>query len=78
MTVWATPDDVLRGDPVIRKDREITDRAAQLAIIEACDVCRVALNDPESGYPYVVPLNFGEEVSGDDVTLYFHSARRGT
>lgn len=61
---------------MIRKDREITDRAEQLAIMEACDVCRVALNG-EDGYPYVVPLNFGVEVAGDEVTLYFHSARRG-
>ena len=61
---------------MIRKDREITDRTAQLAIMGACDVCRVCLNGAD-GYPYVVPLNFGEEVSGDDVTLYFHCARRG-
>lgn len=62
---------------MIRKDREISDLAEQLAIIEACDVCRVALNDSESGFPYVVPLNFGVDVEGDQVFLYFHSARRG-
>lgn len=62
---------------MIRKDREITDRAEQLAIIEACDVCRIALNDPASGFPYVVPLNFGVEAAGDDIYLYFHSAKRG-
>lgn len=62
---------------MIRKDREITDRTAQLAIVDACDVCRVCLNGAD-GYPYVVPLNFGVEVAGDDVTLYFHCARRGT
>lgn len=61
---------------MIRKDREISDRAAHLAIIDACDVCRVCLNG-EDGYPYVVPLNFGVEVAGDDVTLYFHCASRG-
>ena len=53
---------------MIRRDREIVDRAAQLAIVDACDVCRVCLNGAD-GYPYVVPLNFGVEVAGDDVTL---------
>ena len=48
---------------MIRKDREITDRSEQLAIMEACDVCRIALNG-EDGYPYIVPLNFGVEVDG--------------
>ena len=61
---------------MIRKDREIADRAEQLAIMEACDVCRVCLNG-DDGYPYVVPLNFGVEVEGDEVCLYFHSALRG-
>lgn len=62
---------------MLRKDREITDRAAQLAVVDACDVCRVCLNGAD-GYPYVVPLNFGVEVADDDVTLYFHCANRGT
>lgn len=62
---------------MIRKDREITDRNEQLDIMRACDVCRIALNDPENGVPYIVPLNFGLEVQGDDVYLYFHSARVG-
>ena len=62
---------------MIRKDREIADLDAQLAVIDACDVCRVCLNGAD-GYPYVVPLNFGVEVAGDDVTLYFHCANRGT
>lgn len=61
---------------MIRSDREITDRVAQLAIIDACDVCRVALNG-DDGYPYIIPLNFGVDVEGDQVYLYFHSARRG-
>lgn len=62
---------------MIRKDREITDRAEQLAIIEACGVCRIALNDPASGFPYVVPLNFGVDIAGDEIYLYFHSAKKG-
>ena len=48
-----------------RKDREITDREEILAIIRKCDVCRIALNDGD--YPYIVPLNFGLDVQGDQV-----------
>lgn len=61
---------------MIRAGREITDRAEQLAIMDACDVRRVALNGAD-GFPYIVPLNFGVEVEGDQVYLYFHSANRG-
>lgn len=62
---------------MIRKDREITDLGEQLAILRDCDACRIALNDPETGFPYVIPLNFGLDVEGEQVYLYFHSARRG-
>ncbi|MFR1171074.1 MAG: pyridoxamine 5'-phosphate oxidase family protein [Coprobacillus cateniformis] len=40
-----------------------------------CDVCRIALNDDE--YPYVVPLNFGLDVQGNQVFFYFHAAMEG-
>ncbi len=43
---------------MIRSDREIADRASQLAILDACDVCRIAVNG-DDGFPYIVPLNFG-------------------
>lgn len=58
-----------------RKDREITDLDRILAIIGRCRVCRVAFFD--GAYPYVVPLNFGAEVSDGRVVLYFHSAAAG-
>ena len=54
---------------MIRADREITDREQQLAILRDCDVCRIALNDPATGVPYIVPLNFGVDVEGDEVYL---------
>ena len=41
-----------------RKDREVADLEGQLAILEQCPVCRVAINDPASGVPYLIPLNF--------------------
>lgn len=66
----------MMGVMMIRADREIADRTEQLAIMDACDVCRVALNGAD-GFPYIVPLNFGVDVEGDQVYLYFHSANRG-
>lgn len=59
-----------------RKDREITDFHEIVSIIKACDVCRIAVND--GPFPYIVPMNFGVEVSGEQLILYFHSAKEGT
>lgn len=58
-----------------RKDREITEFDAMIDVIRKCDVCRIALNDGD--FPYIVPLNFGLEVQGEQVFLYFHAAREG-
>ncbi len=58
-----------------RKDREITDFNEMIEIIKKCDVCRIALNDEE--FPYIVPLNFGLDVQGEQVFLYFHAAMEG-
>lgn len=60
-----------------RTDREITDRQELLDVMARCDVCRLALND-ESGYPYVVPLNFGMEEREGTLYLLFHGALTGT
>ena len=61
-----------------RKDREVADLEGQLAILEQCPVCRVAINDPASGVPYLVPLNFGMAAGPQNLTLYFHCAPVGT
>ncbi len=58
-----------------RKDREITDFQEIIEIIKKCDVCRIALND--EGFPYIVPLNFGLDVEGEQVYFYFHAAMEG-
>ena len=58
-----------------RKDREITDFQEIIEVIKGCDVCRIALNDGD--YPYIVPLNFGLDVQGEQVFFYFHSAQEG-
>ena len=60
-----------------RTGREITDRQELLDVMARCDVCRLALND-ESGYPYVVPLNFGMEERDGTLYLLFHGAMTGT
>ncbi len=59
-----------------RSDREVTGFENLVAIMEKCDVCRIALN--QDGYPYIVPLNFGLKTEGQKVELYFHSALSGT
>lgn len=58
-----------------RNDREIRDFNEILEIIRTCDVCRIAFND--EGFPYIVPLNFGAEVRGEQVYFYFHGAMKG-
>jgi len=60
-----------------RAEREITDYADILSLIERCEVCRVALFDDE--FPYIIPLSFGYRYLSQDDTLelYFHSAQTG-
>ena len=59
-----------------RSDREVKEFKDIVAIMEQCDVCRIALN--HNGYPYIVPLNFGMKVEGAKIELYFHGAMEGT
>lgn len=58
-----------------RKDREISDKNEIEKIISQCKTCHVAMVD--EGKPYVIPLNFGYEISGSNLILYFHSAKAG-
>ena len=58
-----------------RKDREIKDFNEIIEIIRKCDVCRIALHDGD--FPYIVPLNFGLDVQGQQVFFYFHAAAEG-
>ena len=58
-----------------RRDREITDPEKMLAIVKACDCCRLGFVDDAGAY--IVPMNFGFEVQNGTITLYFHSAREG-
>jgi nitroimidazol reductase NimA-like FMN-containing flavoprotein (pyridoxamine 5'-phosphate oxidase superfamily) len=58
-----------------RSDREITDSAEIIKVIDRCKVCRIALSVHDQ--PYIVPLNFGYIYENDALTLYFHSAPSG-
>ena len=58
-----------------RKDREMTDRREIVDILGKCDVVRVGLRTPD--YPYIVPMNFGYEDDGENLTIWFHSAHEG-
>lgn len=62
-----------------RGEREVTDRAEMLEILESCDVCRLGLVDTAAASPeaYIVPMNFGIEVDGGRLTLWFHCASEG-
>lgn len=62
---------------MIRKDREITEYADIVKIVQRCHVCRLAFNDRQEGYPYVVPMNFGVAYNNEKLILAFHCAKRG-
>ena len=54
------------------KKRDLTFKPELERIIRKCEICNLAMVD-ESGFPYVLPMNFGFE--GD--YIYFHSAPAG-
>ncbi len=58
-----------------RKDREILDKGEIFDILSRCDTVRLGLYD--GGNPYVVPVSFGADIAGDEIVIYFHSAKRG-
>ena len=58
-----------------RKDREVTDFSKMIDILKSCDCCRLGLVDGNEAY--IVPMNFGYDVTADEVTLYFHCAKEG-
>lgn len=58
-----------------RAEREITDKAEVIKIIEKCDMCCLALSG--NNVPYIVPMNYGFAYENDRLTLYFHGAKEG-
>ena len=58
-----------------RKDREVTNINEILQIIEKAKVLHLALFDAD--YPYIVPLHYGYEYTGESLIFYMHSAKEG-
>ena len=58
-----------------RKDREVTELTKIREILEKCKVCRIAIRDSEG--LYIVPMSFGWELCGGNLTLFLHSAKEG-
>ena len=58
-----------------RKDREVAGLEDKLAIIKKCQILRLAMSNDDQ--PYILPVNFGMEMQGDELLLYIHGATRG-
>ena len=58
-----------------RKDREVTNIDEILQIIERAKILHLGLFDSE--YPYVLPLHYGYEYTGEGLVFYLHSAKEG-
>lgn len=58
-----------------RKDREVTDMARIMEIVQQCDCCRLGIQDGEG--VYIVPLNYACVHENGATSLYFHCAREG-
>ena len=61
--------------PMRRKDRAVTDFQKIVQIIDECEILRLGLADGE--YPYIVPVNFGYTVEGEQICFYIHGAQAG-
>ena len=61
--------------PMRRQDRAVTAPEKIRAVINACEVCRLGLQDGRG--VYVVPVNFGHTVEGGRHVFYFHGAAEG-
>lgn len=57
-----------------RADREISDKATLIEILDVAEVCRIALQTGKA--PYIVPLNFGYAWE-EKLVIYFHCAKAG-
>ncbi len=58
-----------------KSEREIADVHEKFAALLRCGYMTLAVEG--EGAPYCVPLNFGAELAGNTLVLYFHCAREG-
>lgn len=61
--------------PMRRIDRQVADEAGIRAILDRCQICRLALWDEEG--PYIVPMSYGYRMDEGGLKLYFHCAGEG-
>ena len=63
------------GNPMRRADREIGDVTQKMEVLRRCKVVHLAMVDGQGLYS--LPLSFGFQVEGEELTLYLHSAKEG-
>lgn len=60
---------------ITRREREVTDRAAILEILDKSQIAHIAMIDGDE--PYLVPMNYGYVMEEGKLTLYVHGATAG-
>ena len=60
---------------ITRREREVTDPAQILDILNRAKIVHIGLVDGDE--PYVVPMNYGFTMEEGKLTLYLHSALQG-
>ena len=58
-----------------RNDREVSDKDEIVKFISGQQIIRVGFAD--DGEVYIVPVNYGFEVCGENFVFYFHGAKAG-
>lgn len=61
---------------MIRSEREVTDPKLICEMLKLFDTLHLGLHDTD-GYPYVVPLSFGFEMTEDELLIYTHFSKKG-
>ena len=60
---------------ITKREREVTDQASILEILEKSKVVNIAMIDGDE--PYLVPMNYGYTMEEGKLTLYVHGATMG-
>jgi len=60
---------------ITKREREVTDPAAILDILDRAMVVHIAMVDGDE--PYMVPMNYGYTMEDGQLTLYLHGAVKG-
>lgn len=61
---------------MIRFEREVYDKEIVKAMLDQMVIANVGMND-EEGFPYVVPLSFGYEMTDTELIIYTHFSKTG-